>query len=130
MAKKGPMPSYATVDDYINAQSSEAQPILRELRDIIREAAPDCIEMKNYKVPSFTLVQGGKRDQQLMFAAYAKFVSFYPFQTTLDHFAEELKEFTLGKGTVQFSFDSEVPRELISRMVRYRREEVLNDWKG
>eukprot|EP01024_Parvocaulis_polyphysoides_P010398 TRINITY_DN13516_c0_g1_i1.p2 TRINITY_DN13516_c0_g1~~TRINITY_DN13516_c0_g1_i1.p2 ORF type:complete len:111 (-),score=21.01 TRINITY_DN13516_c0_g1_i1:5-337(-) len=61
MAKKGPMPDFDTIDDYIVSQTEEAQKVLQELRCIIKEAAPDAIEVLNYKVPSFTLVPGGKR---------------------------------------------------------------------
>lgn len=126
MAKRGPMPNFETIDDYIANQSEEAQKKLRELRAIIREAAPDCLEVLNYKVPSFTLVPGGKKDQQIMMAAYAKFIGFYPFPTTMAHFAEELKDFKQGKGSVQFPLNKDLPRDLIIRMVKYRREEILN----
>ena len=129
MGKKGPMPSFETIDDYIANQPIAAQNVLQELRGIIKEAAPDAIEVLNYKVPAFTLVPGGKRDQQLMMAGYAKFVGFYPFPTTMAAFSEELKGYKQGKGSVQFPLDKPLPKELISRMVRFRREEILKDWK-
>lgn len=125
MAKKGPMPNYETVDDYIANQSGQAQEVLQELREIIHEAAPDAIEVLNYKVPSFTLVPEGKRDQQIMMAAYSKFIGFYPFPTTMEHFADELQDYKRGKGSVQFPLDKPLPRELIIRMVKFRRDEVL-----
>lgn len=128
MAKKGAMPTYATMDDYIAAQSEEAQQILQELRDLINEAAPGVQEMLNYKVPSFTLVRNGKGDQQVMIAAYAKFVSFYPFPTTMSAFADQLKDYKQGKGSIQFPFNKPLPKELIKDMVRYRRDEILKDW--
>lgn len=65
MAKKGPMPSYKTIDDYIAHQPELAQIVLQELREIIKEAAPNAIEVLNYKIPTFTLVPNGKRDQQI-----------------------------------------------------------------
>lgn len=129
MAKKGPMPNYATVDDYISSQSEEAQKVLNELRSIIKEAVPEVEEILNYKVPSFTLVSGGKRDQQIMMAAYAKFIGFYPFPTTMAKFSEELKDFKQGKGSVQFPLSKPLPRELIVKMVKFRKEEILKDWK-
>ena len=129
MGKKGAMPNYETVDDYIADQTEEAQKLLKELRSIINEAAPDAQEMPNSKVPSFTLIPGGKRDQQLMIAAYAKFVSFYPFPTTMEKFSDELKEFKQGKGSIQFPFDQQLPKDLITQMVKYRREEILKDWQ-
>mgnify|MGYP000041225720 CR=1 FL=1 len=128
MAKKGPMPSYATIDDYIAAQPNEVQGKLQELRTIINEAAPDAVEMLNYKVPSFTLIPNGKRDQQIMIAGYAKFVSFYPFPTTIEEFSDELQDFKQGKGSVQFPLDKPLPKELIIRMVSFRKNELLKDF--
>ena len=128
MGKKGPMPSYETIDDYIANQSSEVQESLQELRNIIKEAAPDATEVLNYKVPSFTLVPGGKRDQQIMIAGYANFVSFYPFPTTMEQFSDELKGYKTGKGSVQFPLGQPLPKDLIVRMVRFRKEEILKEW--
>ena len=124
MAKKGPMPTYETVDDYIADQPQEAQAFLQELRKTIKEAAPDATEVLNYKVPSFTLVPSGKRDQQVMMAGYAKFVGFYPFPTTMEAFSEELKDYKQGKGSVQFPYNKPLPKDLIKRMVKYRLEEL------
>ncbi|NJX14096.1 iron chaperone [Tamlana crocina] len=129
MGKKGPMPNFETIDDYIANQPKAAQNVLNELRQIIKEAAPDAVEVLNYKVPTFTLVPGGKRDQQIMMAGYAKFVGFYPFPTTMAAFSSELKAYKQGKGSVQFPLDKPLPKELIIRMVKFRREEILKSWK-
>ena len=126
MGNKVTMPNFRTVDDYINSQSQEAQEILHELRSLIKEAVPETIEIPNYKVPSFTLVPGTKPDQQLMIVAYAKYVSFYPFQKAVEHFTDELKNYEIGKGTVKFPFDKPIPKELIKRIVLFRKEEFLN----
>lgn len=123
------MPNFSTVDDYIAHQPEEAQKMLNELRSIIKEAAPDVKEVLNYKVPAFTLLPDGKRDQQIMMAGYAKFVGFYPFPTTMAAFAEELKDYKQGKGSVQFPLNKPLPKELISEMVKYRRDELLKGRK-
>lgn len=127
MGKKGAMPNFKTVDDYINSQPEEVQHVLRELRNIIKEAAPNAIEMLNYKVPSFTLVPGGKRDQQIMMAGYAKFVGFYPFPTTMAKFSDELKAYKQGKGSVQFPLNKPLPKDLIIKMVQFRKAEIQKD---
>lgn len=127
MSKKGPMPTFKTVDDYIAGQSKEAQIILQELRKMIKEAVPETVEIPNSKVPSFTLVPGKKPLLQLMIVAYAKHISFYPFQATIDHFAAELKDFELGKGTVKFSYHQPLPKELIKRMVKFRKDEIAGN---
>lgn len=126
MSKKGTMPHYRTIDDYIADQPMEAQKILNDLRTIIKKAVPDAVEIENYKVPSFVLVPGIKPDLQIMMSAYPKFISFYPFPAALEHFTEELKGYKTGKGSVQFPFDKKLPEELILRMVKFRRDEIQN----
>ena len=125
MGKKGAMPSFETIDEYISSQKEEAQILLKELRSIIKEAVPEAIEIKNYKVPSFTLIPETKPEQQIMIVAYAKHVSFYPFESTVDHFADKLKDFELGKGTVKFPFNTDLPKDLIFEMVKFREKELL-----
>lgn len=126
MSKKGAMPNFKTVDDYIDSQSEEAQVILHELRNLIKEAVPETVEIPNYKVPSFTLIPGTKPEQQLMIVAYSKYVSFYPYESAINHFSDELKGFDLGKGTVKFPFNKPLPKELIKQMAVFRKEEILN----
>ncbi|WP_417861341.1 iron chaperone [Winogradskyella sediminis] len=126
MGKKGAMPSYKTVDDYINNQNEEARIILTELRHLIKEAVPEAREIPNYKVPSFTLIPETKPKQQLMIVAYAKYVSFYPYQRAVEHFSDELKNYELGKGTVKFQFNKPLPKDLIKRMVVFRKNELSN----
>lgn len=124
MPSKSPMPSFATVDDYIANQPEAAQEILKELRSLIDDAAPDVVEIPNSKVPSFTLVPDAKPQLQLMIAAYAKFVSFYPFEKAVETFADQLKDYETGKGSVKFPLGKPLPKELISQMITFRVEEL------
>lgn len=124
MAKKGAMPTYATVDDYIAQQSETAQAVLQEIRSIIHQAVPETEEGKNYKVATFRVVPEADVDQQIMVAAYAKFVGFYPFPNTMEAFSEDLKDYKQGKGSVQFPYNKPLPKELIARMVEHRKVEL------
>ncbi len=124
MNAKKSMPNFETVDDYIDSQKIEAQIVLKELRQLIHIAVPEVLEMTNYKVPAFILVPGMKPDLQIMMAAYANHVSFYPFPATIAHFAEPLRAYKTGKGSVNFSYNEPLPKELILNMIRYREEEI------
>lgn len=124
MPSKAPMPSFASVDDYITNQPKAAQKILKELRNLIHDAAPDVVEIPNSKVPSFTLVPDAKPKLQLMMAAYAKFVSFYPFEKIVEAFADQLKDYETGKGSVKFPLNKPLPKELILEMVKFRVQEL------
>lgn len=123
------MPCFKTIDDYIANQSHEAQIILKELRSIIKEAVPEAIEIMNYKVPFFTIVPGGKTDTQIIIVGYAKFVSLYLFPNTLTAFTSKLKDYKLGKGTIQFPLNKSLPKDLFIQMVKFRRDEILNQIK-
>ena len=57
-----------------------------------------------------------------MIAGYKKHVGLYPHPTTMEKFDEELSEYKRGKGSVQFSLDKPIPKNLIERMIKYRLE--------
>lgn len=126
MAKKGGMPIYKSIDNYIENQSEESQEIIREIRSIIKDVAPKVKEAENYKVPSFKLIPDKKPEHQIMIVAYKNFVSFYPSQATIEHFSDELTPYQLGKGTVNFRFDEPIPKKLIRDMILFRKNELQN----
>ncbi|MCW1966492.1 MAG: hypothetical protein KIH69_000045 [Anaerolineae bacterium] len=57
-----------------------------------------------------------------MIAGYAKHVGFYPAPQTIEHFTAELSEYKSAKGSVQFPLNKPLPKDLIIRMVRWRKE--------
>lgn len=111
---------YKSVDQYFDAQQEATKEALLKLRAYILTAAPNATELLNYNILAYALVEGGKREQQVMIAGYRNAVGFYPHPTTMDAFAAELGEFKKGKGSVQFPLDRPLPKDLIIRMVGYR----------
>jgi uncharacterized protein YdhG (YjbR/CyaY superfamily) len=105
--------SFATIDDYIAAQSAQAQPRLRELRDIIRQTIPGASESISYGMPTFTV--GGRR---VHFAAAKRHCALYG--AALDAFPDELRAYKTLRGTVQFPLDQPVPRDLVRKLVAAR----------
>ena len=126
MAKKGPMPNFETVDDYINHQPSHAQEKLKQIRNLIHEIVPDVKEKLNYKIPSFNLVDSDKSNHQIMMAAYAKFIGFYTFPGTIEAFKDKLKNYKQGKGSIQFPYSDELPTAMIKEMILFRIDEIRN----
>lgn len=113
---------FTSVEEYINSQSEAAAATLRQMIEYIKEAAPDAIEMINYNIPAYALVKGGKREEQIMIAGFNNHIGFYPHPTTMAHFEPELTEYKRAKGSVQFPLSKPLPKDLIIRMVKYRRE--------
>lgn len=130
MGKKGEMQIFDTIDDYIKHQPIVAQRILIELRNIVKEVVPEVVELPNKKVATFKLVPESKSNLQIMVAAYVRFVSFYPFASAIERFAEELTNFKIGKGCINFPFDTEIPRELIIRIIEFRKNELIMEMKN
>ncbi len=111
---------YKTVSEYFDDQTETIKKSLITLKQCILKVAPNAIEMLNYNIPAYELIEGGKRDAQIMIAANKKSVGFYPHPTTMENFDEELKEYKRGKGSVQFSLEQPLPTELIMQMIEYR----------
>lgn len=108
------------VDAYISTQPPETQRALEELRSYIWQAAPQVSELMNYNIPAFALVEGGKRDQQIMIAGYPRHVGFYPHPVVIEAFADQLTEYKFAKGSIQFRLNAPIPKDLVIKMVKYR----------
>jgi uncharacterized protein YdhG (YjbR/CyaY superfamily) len=115
-----------SVDEYFDAQPENTKNALIGLRDCIYEAEPDAVEMFNYNIPAYALIEGGKREQQIMIAGYKKHVGLYPHPTVMEKFDNQLSGYKKGKGSVQFPIDKPLPKQLIVRMVKYRIELLKN----
>lgn len=116
------MPKYNTVDEYIAAQAHPQAALLQALREAVLEAVPDAEETINYGVAAFSLVEKGKRDQQIMIGAFKHHVGLYPHPETIEKFKDELAGFKQGKGSIQFPLDQPIPKALIVKMVKYRQK--------
>jgi uncharacterized protein YdhG (YjbR/CyaY superfamily) len=122
--RKSPNSSAATkrpaspksVDEYLARVPEPARGTLEKIRAAIRAAAPSgATETISYGIPAF------KYDGILVwFAAFAKHCSLFPTASVIDAFKNELKPYTLSKGTIQFPVDKPLPDALVKKMVRAR----------
>jgi uncharacterized protein YdhG (YjbR/CyaY superfamily) len=115
---------FKTIDEYISSFHQDVQEILKNLRSIIKNAAPNAEEKINYNVPTFYL-----NGNLVHFAGYKNHIGFYPTPTGIENFAGELKNFKTSKGTIQFPIDKPLPRNLIAKIVKFRVEENLKKSK-
>lgn len=111
---------FKTMDEYINTFPEDVQRILNELRQTIKEVAPDAEETINYQIPTFTL-----HGNLVHFAALKNHIGFYPTPSGMEAFKEELSGYKGAKGSVQFPIDQPLPWSLIRRIVEYRVKENL-----
>jgi uncharacterized protein YdhG (YjbR/CyaY superfamily) len=111
---------FKTIDEYIDTFPEDVRGILNELRQTIKETAPEARETISYQMPTFTL-----NGNLVHFAAFKNHIGFYPTPTGVEAFKEDLSRYKGAKGSVQFPIDQPLPPSLIRRIVEYRVQENL-----
>lgn len=115
--------NFKSIDEYIKTFPVYVQKILKQVRQTIKEAAPEAEETINYQIPTFKL-----NGNLVHFAAFKNHIGFYPAPSGHKAFEKELSVYKSGKGSVQFPLDKPMPLALIKRIVQYRVKE--NSSKG
>jgi uncharacterized protein YdhG (YjbR/CyaY superfamily) len=92
------------------------QEILKKIRWIIKNCAPDAIESMAYGMPAYKTY--GK--PLVYFAGFKKHLGFYATPTGHQQFSKELSIYKQGKGSVQFPLDKPIPYDLVQKMVQFR----------
>ena len=110
-------------DEYIAAFPENVQQVLKQLRETIREAAPQAEEAFSYNIPTYKI-----RGKNLVhFGGHKKHIGFYPTPSGIDAFKDELSKYKSAKGSVQFPLNEPFPYDLVSRIVRFRVEEMTGN---
>lgn len=112
--------NFTSIDEYIHVFPLEVQKKLKELRDVIKAAAPEAEEKISYQMPTFYL-----NGNLVHFAAYKNHIGFYPSPSGIEAFQLELSVYKGAKGSVQFPIEKPLPYELIRKIVRFRVEENM-----
>ena len=113
-----------SIDEYIERYPKDIQVILQKIRAIIREAAPGAKEAISYQIPTFKL--GGNL---VHFAAFTEHISFFPTSSGVAKFKKELEGYKTSKGTIRFPIEKPIPYDLISKITKFRVEEVIEKGK-
>lgn len=108
------------VDEYIRQFTGDVRTRLETMRDVIVKELPDAEESVSYSMPAYKL-QG---KPAVYFAGYAGHVGLYATPNGHEAFKDEFSKYKQGKGSVQFPNDQPLPIELITRVVRYRKEQL------
>jgi uncharacterized protein YdhG (YjbR/CyaY superfamily) len=104
-----------TIDEYIAQCPADVQPVLQEIRKVIKESAPGAMEKISYQMPGFY-----QKGMLVWFAAHANHIGFYPTGEGIEAFKGELTTYKTSKGAVQFPLREPIPFDLIQKIVKYR----------
>ncbi len=111
--------AYKTVDEYFANQPADVQAILLQVRNAVKEVAPDAVEVISYQMPAF------KKGRILVwYAAFKNHIGFFPKTSVMEAFKDKLVPYKTSKGTIQFPIDKPLPLGLIKEIVTYRLKET------
>jgi uncharacterized protein YdhG (YjbR/CyaY superfamily) len=110
---------FKTMDEYIAKFPKNVRDVLEELRQVIKDSAPDTEEKISYGIPTFDL----NKRHLVHFAAYKNHIGFYPTSSGINAFKKDLSPFKTSKGTVQFPLDKPIPFDLVKKIVKFRVKE-------
>jgi uncharacterized protein YdhG (YjbR/CyaY superfamily) len=116
--------SFNTIDEYIAQFPEDVQKKLKELRKVIKAAAPEAVERISYQMPTFRL-----NGNLVHFAAFKNHIGFYPAPSGINAFESEISAYQSSKGTLRFALDKPLPLELVSKIVKFRVAEDLKKAK-
>ena len=108
-----------TVSEYLKNLPEPAQEKLREMHTILKEVAPKATEALKWGNPVF-------EENRILFAyaAFKNHYSFMPTPSALEPFKDEIKNYKVGKGSVQFLYSDPLPKALIKKIAKYRAKDV------
>jgi uncharacterized protein YdhG (YjbR/CyaY superfamily) len=119
-AKSKPAAAPKTINDYLARVPEPARTTLQKLRAAIRSALPpSATETISYKIPAFR-----HGEIIIWFAAFADHCSLFPTARIIEMFKDDLKPYTISKGTIQFPTDKPLPASLIKKMVKARLAQI------
>lgn len=107
------------IDEYIAGFPSETRAILEQVRDTIKQAAPQAEETISYAIPTFKL----NEKPLVYFAGCKNHIGFYATPTGHAAFEKDLSIYKQGKGSVQFPINKPMPLDLIARITKFRVKE-------
>ena len=106
------------VTQYIDGAMEPAHSRLRELREIVRDEAPEAIERIAYGLATWH--QG---ENLIHLGAFTHHVGVYPGPAAIVEFASELTPYKTSKGAIQLPHDQPLPTDLVRRITRWRVEQ-------
>ena len=104
------------VDEYLASVPESARGALNKIRSAIRSALPpEATETISYQIPAFK-----HKEVLVWYAAFSNHCSLFPTASVIEEFKNELKGFSISKGTIQFTTGNPLPTPLVKKLVKAR----------
>ncbi len=112
----------SAIDQYISDFPENVRELLEQMRVTIRKAAPEAEEIISYGMPAFK-----QQGNLVYFAGYKHHIGFYPSSSGISEFQKDFAGYKNSKGAVQFPLDQPLPLELVTKIVKFRVKENLEN---
>ena len=112
-----------TIDEYIAQYPPEIQERMKELRAVIKKAAPEAKEKISWGMATFSL-----NENLVHFAGQKHHIGFYPGVSGVDFFRTISSDFKTSKGSVQFPNNRPLPLDIVSQTVAFRVKENKDEF--
>jgi uncharacterized protein YdhG (YjbR/CyaY superfamily) len=123
--KPAKLPPPNSVEEYFSRLPPHSRAILLRLRNVIKDAAPEAEEVISYQIPAFRF-----HGVLVYYAAFEDHCSLFVASAAVrKRFAQYLRPFAGGKGTVRLTRELPLPDTLVRRIVRARMDENERKWK-
>ena len=111
----------ATVDDYLAGARPDQRAALQKLRQTIKAAAPDAIELISYGIVGYK-----HKGERLIYYGYWKdHLALYGFSSEwMRAHQDELERYDLRKSTLHFTPERPLPQALVTKIVKGRLAEI------
>ncbi|RYX79136.1 hypothetical protein EON76_00170 [bacterium] len=104
------------IDDYFQTITPEQAGELERIRSLVKAVAPDVEELIDYGIPAFKY----KGKYMIGFAVYKKHMSLFPSSEPIEVFEDQLMDFEISKGTIQFTLQNKIPTSLLKKIIAHR----------
>jgi uncharacterized protein YdhG (YjbR/CyaY superfamily) len=112
-----------SIDEYLAGIPEPGRSTLNKIRAAIWSAVPpEAAETISYRIPAFRY-----KGILVWFAAFSDHCSLFPTASIVEAFKNELKAYSISKGTIHFPMDQPLPAALVRKIVKAR--VVLNEKK-
>lgn len=112
------------VDEYLAKQPEKNRAALAKLREFVKNLVPEAEEKISYGMPMYKF-----HGMLVGFAGYKNHLGFYP-GSIVERFADELRDFKISKGAIQFKADKPIPNDLLTRIIEAKIKDNLNRKKS
>jgi uncharacterized protein YdhG (YjbR/CyaY superfamily) len=104
---------FTTVDEYVASLPEDVQPVMEEVRRVVRRVVPEVAETISYQMPTFTL--DGR--PLVHVAAWKKHLGLYPLPPMDGDLADRVEPYRGAKDAMQLRYDRPIPYALVEQVL-------------